>query len=90
MAYYQKHLYFCINHRENGKKCCQEWVRNQGLGGAGGVRVSSSGCMGRCSEGPILVVYPEGVWYTYASFEDIDEILNQHIKDDKKVERLLI
>lgn len=40
-------------------------------------RISSSGCMGRCADGPILVVYPDGDWYTYKNTEDIDHILHK-------------
>jgi (2Fe-2S) ferredoxin len=38
-------------------------------------RISSSGCMGRCSKGPVLAVYPQGLWYSYKNKADIDEIL---------------
>jgi (2Fe-2S) ferredoxin len=102
MLFYKMHLFFCTNYRENGKKCCQHanaselcnfaknWVREQGMSGGGGIRVSSSGCMGRCAEGPVLVVYPQGVWYTYLSQDDIEEILRKHVKGGQIVERLLL
>lgn len=102
MLFYQMHLFFCNNHRENGKKCCQDanaseicrfakdWVKREGLAGMGGVRVSSSGCMGRCSQGPVLVVYPQGVWYTYSSQDDVEEILRKYVKGGQIVERLLL
>jgi len=54
------------------------------------IRVNKSGCLGRCAEGPILVIYPEGVWYTYHTEADIDEILERHVIKGEKVERLLI
>ncbi len=60
------------------------------LHGSGKIRVSKSGCLGRCSLGPCMVVYPEGIWYNYASFDDIDEIVNTHILNGEPVERLLI
>lgn len=47
-----------------------------------GFRVSSSGCMGRCSEGPVLVVYPAGDWYSYKTTQDIDHILNAVAKGE--------
>ena len=59
-----------------------------GLAGPGGVRVNTAGCMDRCEEGPVLVVYPEGVWYTYVDREDIDEILESHVVGGVPVERL--
>lgn len=61
-----------------------------GLHGAGKVRVSKSGCLGRCGVGPCIVIYPEGVWYTYTSFDDIDEIITTHLVDGGMVPRLLI
>jgi (2Fe-2S) ferredoxin len=36
------------------------------------------------------VVYPEGVWYTYVDREDIDEIVDSHLKEGRVVERLLL
>ena len=49
-----------------------------------------AGCLGRCDEGPVLVVYPEETWYTYLDKEDIDEIIEQHIQQGNIVERLKI
>jgi len=39
--------------------------------------------------GPIAVVYPEAVWYSYVDESDIDEIVQSHLRDGKVVERLL-
>lgn len=58
--------------------------------GPGKFRVSKTGCLGRCSSGPGIVIYPEGVWYTYASTEDIDEIIHSHLVEGKTVSRLLM
>ena len=44
--------------------------------------------MDRCAEGPVLVVYPEGTWYTYVDRSDIDEILQEHLVGGRVVERL--
>ena len=54
------------------------------------IRINSAGCLGRCDEGPVLVVYPEGVWYTYVDKSDIDEIIEEHLKNGRVVERLKI
>ncbi|MEG1203208.1 MAG: (2Fe-2S) ferredoxin domain-containing protein, partial [Comamonas sp.] len=43
----------------------------------------------RCAGGPIMAIYPEGVWYTYIDNEDIDEIIESHLKNGQVVERLL-
>ena len=52
------------------------------------IRVNLAGCMNRCSEGPVLVIYPEGTWYTFIDETDIDEIIQSHIINGTKVERL--
>ena len=99
---YAKHLFFCVNQREGGLKCCnssgatefrayaKERVAELGLAGKEGVRVNMSGCLGRCADGPSLVVYPDGVWYRYASKEDLDEIIQRHIIENEVVDRLLM
>jgi (2Fe-2S) ferredoxin len=52
--------------------------------------MSTSSCMGPCSVGPIVVVYPDGVWYHKVKVEDVDEILDSHIGQGQKVDRLEI
>lgn len=102
LSYYRKHIFVCMNQRDNGKACCGEtrggdawayckqWVADQGLAGQGGIRVSRAGCLGRCALGPCLVIYPEGVWYTYGSDEDIKMILEQHLIQGKDVPALML
>ncbi|HHB12642.1 MAG TPA: (2Fe-2S) ferredoxin domain-containing protein, partial [Chromatiales bacterium] len=65
-------------------------IKELGLAGQGRIRINLAGCMDRCSEGPVLVVYPEGVWYTYETREDIDEIIERHLRQGEVVERLRI
>ena len=60
------------------------------LAGAGKARINQAGCLDRCDAGPILVVYPEAVWYTYADRDDIDEIIGEHLDHGRIVERLLV
>lgn len=54
------------------------------------VKVNKSGCLGRCCDGPVLVLFPENTWYTYQNLEDIDSIINEHVIAGNKVSRLLI
>ncbi|EGV51218.1 Ferredoxin [endosymbiont of Riftia pachyptila (vent Ph05)] len=54
------------------------------------MRVNIAGCLDRCEHGPVLVIYPEAVWYTYVDRDDLDEILQRHLIDGERVERLLI
>jgi (2Fe-2S) ferredoxin len=65
-------------------------VKELGLAGQGQVRVNQAGCLDRCEEGPVCVVYPEGVWYTYVDEEDVDEIIESHLVNGKPVKRLQI
>ena len=99
--YYTRNIFFCLNERKNGEECCaqhrvqegfdrcKQRVKEAGLAGAGKVRVNKAGCLDRCAAGPVAVVYPEGVWYTYVDEQDIDEIVESHLKNGKVVERLL-
>jgi (2Fe-2S) ferredoxin len=101
IPYYQHHIFFCTNQRENGDASCahqgaleafqhcKQAVKKAGLNGAGQVRVNKAGCLDRCAGGPIAVVYPEGTWYTYVDTQDIDEIVESHLKHGKIVERLV-
>lgn len=103
MSYYERHLFFCCNKREGGDRpCCEDAgasdmrgycksrLKALGLSGPGGVRANISGCLDRCEEGPVLVVYPDAVWYTYVDEEDIDEIIDEHVLHGRVVERLRI
>ena len=102
MSYYQRHIFFCLNQRDNGENCCAQHgaqqafdrckslVKGRGLAGPGGVRVNKAGCLDRCAGGPVAVVYPEGVWYTYVDEHDIDEIVDSHLQGGQVVERLLL
>ena len=65
-------------------------VKALGLSGQGKVRMNRAGCLDRCDEGPVLVVYPEAVWYTYIDRADIDEIIDRHVVGGEIVERLRI
>ncbi len=54
----------------------------------GQVRISRSGCLGRCDDGPVLVIYPDAVWYSCVDEADIDEIIDKHIVNGIIVDRL--
>jgi (2Fe-2S) ferredoxin len=54
------------------------------------VRVNKAGCLDRCAGGPVLVIYPEETWYTYVDKSDIDEIVDEHLKHGRVVQRLLL
>lgn len=65
-------------------------IKALGLSGRSKVRINNAGCLDRCNEGPVIVVYPEEVWYTYVDQEDIDEIIESHLQNGQVVERLKI
>jgi len=54
------------------------------------VRINAAGCLDRCELGPNLVIYPDGVWYHYETEKDVDEILDVHVRNRGRVERLLL
>jgi len=100
--YFDKHIFFCLNERAAGETCCanfdscrlQAYTKDkikaeQKLNGMR-VRVNRAGCLDRCDFGPVLVIYPEGIWYSYLDEEDIDEIIQSHLIKGVLVERLRI
>lgn len=102
MSYYQRHVFFCLNQRTNGEASCGDHdaqgafdhcksrVKQLGLAGKDGVRVNKAGCLDRCAGGPVAVVYPEAVWYSWVDQSDIDEIVERHLRDGQVVERLVL
>lgn len=102
MSYYQYHVFFCTNQREGNAACCnnlgaqelRDYAKNRikslKLSGKNKIRINNAGCLDRCDEGPVVVVYPEEVWYTYVDQEDIDEIIDEHLINGRVVERLRI
>jgi (2Fe-2S) ferredoxin len=102
MSFYQHHVFVCCNQREGGKQCCNDHgstemldyakarMKELKLAGPGKARINMAGCMDRCENGPVIAVYPEGVWYTYIDKQDIDEIISEHLQNGRIVERLLI
>ena len=65
-------------------------IKEAGRSGKGNVRVNQAGCLDRCDLGPVIVIYPQGIWYTYIDEEDIDEIIESLLTNSGPVERLLI
>lgn len=104
MSYYKRHAFFCTNLRDEcaDRPCCsaagsvaarayvKDRIKKLGLAGESGIRVNTSGCLDRCEEGPVVVIYPEAVWYTYVDNEDLDEIIDEHLLNGRVVERLKI
>ena len=101
-SFFKHHVFFCLNQRDDGRASCgdcgagtvqkyaKQRIRELNLNGAGQTRINQAGCLDRCELGPVLVIYPEGVWYTYVDQHDIDEIIEQHLVQGKRVARLLL
>lgn len=95
-----KHIFICTSSRHTGqqKGFCHtkagaeivqrfmEAIDERELGGE--VFVNNTGCFGICEKGPIVVVYPDNVWYKSVTPEDVAEIVESHIEGGKVVERL--
>jgi (2Fe-2S) ferredoxin len=102
-AYYKHHVFFCMNQRDDDNRpCCgkqgaqeaqqhaKRRIKALGLNGEGKVRINQAGCLDRCEEGPVVVIYPQGIWYTYVDTSDIDDIIDTHLIKGEVVERLKI
>jgi len=99
---FKKHVFFCTNNRDDNKPCCNRFdsqamrkyakqkTKDIGIHGDGEIRINSAGCLGHCEQGPVIVIYPEAVWYTWVDQVDVDEIIESHLVNGKIVERLQI
>jgi (2Fe-2S) ferredoxin len=98
--FYSRHVFCCTNVRDEKKRpSCgargseklrgylKDRVKEENIEG---MRINTAGCLNRCELGPVMVIYPEGVWYRYDSKADIDEILATHIRDGGRVARLMV
>ncbi|HDS63709.1 MAG TPA: (2Fe-2S) ferredoxin domain-containing protein [Methanofollis liminatans] len=96
------HIFVCTSSRPNGqqKGFCHtktsvevmmrfmEEIEERGLGGE--VFLTNTGCFGICEKGPVVVVYPDNVWYASVTPADVSEIFDQHIEGGQVVERLAL
>lgn len=95
MSVYERHVFVCTR----GEWCpavdgdglgvharLKARVKAAGMGDR--VRINHSGCFSQCGNGPMLVIYPDAVWYAHVSPGDADEIFERHIVGGDIVERL--
>jgi len=95
MGQYRCHVFVCTS----GDTCPQQGdvekfvkVLRAGAVQAGKqveVRVNKAGCFSQCGHGPMIVVYPENVWYGGVQESDLPEILESHILGGRPVKRLI-
>ncbi len=102
MKRFDKHIFICENVRPEDhprgscgrkgggelKKAFKTRLKQLNLNAF--VRANSAGCLDACEHGPVIVIYPEQVWYENVSVEDVEEIIQTHIIGNKIVERLQI
>jgi len=100
-SYYDAHVFCCTNRRadghprgscaEKGGEALRDYMKSKAKAlGLKNVRINSSGCLDRCELGPTMVIYPEGVWYSVSTREEIDEVLEKHLVEGGRVERLML
>ena len=99
---FERHLFICTNQRDetaprgscapDGKgelhRLFKEKIAQCGIKSK--VRANKAGCLEQCEHGPVVVVYPEQVWYGFVQLGDVDEIVNEHIVGGRVVERLVV
>ncbi len=104
MSYFTRHVFICTNARNDVcRKSCNDGLageqaldfikgraKRMGLIDQNNIRISKSGCLGRCDEGPAMVIYPEGRWYTFVDETDLQDILEQDLAQGQTVTRLLL
>ena len=94
MGQYERHVFVCTS----GETCptqgdVEKFVKTlrggvQKASRQADVRVNKAGCFSQCGHGPMMVVYPENVWYAGVQESDLEEILTSHIIGGAPVERL--
>jgi nitrite reductase/ring-hydroxylating ferredoxin subunit/(2Fe-2S) ferredoxin len=94
MGQYERHVFVCTS----GETCPEQGdtekfvkilrERARQVGQPGDVRINKAGCFSQCGRGPMIVFYPEDVWYAGVQESDLDEIFTSHIVGGRPVERL--
>jgi len=100
MPLFDFHIFVCTNSRatDHPRGSCdpekQEALlrafKSKTKGLTSVVRVNKAGCLDQCEHGPVVVVYPEGVWYGNVTEGDVAEIVQSHMVEGRPVERLRV
>jgi (2Fe-2S) ferredoxin len=100
LAKFKHHIFICVNERDESasrpscgtsgskklKSAFKDAVKDVGLKGQ--VRANELGCLDQCEHGPVIVVYPDAVWYGFVHAKDVEEIVSEHLVHGRPVERL--
>ena len=98
--FFERHVFFCTNQRPDGhpKGCCASKnstvlraymkKKTKELVSDKKIRINASGCLDHCEFGPTLVVYPDNVWYSCKTEEEVDQVINEHLINDHIAENL--
>jgi (2Fe-2S) ferredoxin len=100
MPNFERHVFVCLNERDDSaarpscaakhskklKGALKDAAKDAGLKGR--VRINEAGCLDQCEHGPVIVVYPEAVWYGFVHVRDVEEIVQEHLVNGRPVERL--
>lgn len=99
MEPFRFHMFVCTQQKPEGVTSCPASgsfavleALDRAIQGSelkGNVQLTTCGCMGLCDEGPMMIVYPAGVWYRRVKPSDVSEIVDTHLHHDKPVERLI-
>jgi (2Fe-2S) ferredoxin len=94
-SYYEKHIFVCENIREEGKrvscgragsKKIKDYLKLKikELCPDKNIRINMSGCLDRCEEGPVMVSYPEGVWFSLKNEAEVDLFVKEYILENSE------
>jgi (2Fe-2S) ferredoxin len=99
--YYDTHVFCCTNRRDPGhaRGCCaeknsealREYMKKRCKElGLKKIRINAAGCLDRCELGPVMVIYPEGIWYSCKTTQDIDRVIEEHVIKGGRVQELML